>query len=59
MATFSSSPRHATQRLRGNFTVSRYRNRVSTQYLSFVGKIAGLVLALNVIPFVDPQVAQF
>jgi len=26
------------------------------KYLSFVGKIAGLVLALNVIPFVDPKI---
>jgi hypothetical protein len=26
------------------------------KYLSFVGKIAGLVSALNVIPFVDPKV---
>ena len=26
------------------------------KYLSFVGKIAGLVSALNVIPFVDPSV---
>ena len=26
------------------------------KYLSFVGKIAGLVSALNVIPFVDPMV---
>ena len=26
------------------------------KYLSFVGKIAGLVSALNVIPFVDPTV---
>jgi hypothetical protein len=26
------------------------------KYLSFVGKVAGLVSALNVIPFVDPTV---
>ena len=26
------------------------------KYLSFVGKVAGLVSALNVIPFVDPKV---
>jgi hypothetical protein len=26
------------------------------KYLSFVGKVAGFVSALNVIPFVDPQV---
>jgi hypothetical protein len=26
------------------------------KYLSFFGKIAGLVSALNVIPFVDPKV---
>jgi hypothetical protein len=26
------------------------------KYLSFVGKLAGLVSALNVIPFVDPKV---
>ncbi|NQX01712.1 hypothetical protein HQ447_13730 [bacterium] len=26
------------------------------KYLSFVGKIAGLVSALNVIPFVDPKI---
>ncbi len=26
------------------------------KYLSFVGKLAGFVSALNVIPFVDPQV---
>ena len=26
------------------------------KYLSFVGKIAGLVSAVNVIPFVDPAV---
>ena len=26
------------------------------KYLSFVGKIAGLVFAFNVIPFVEPQV---
>ena len=26
------------------------------KYLSFVGKIAGFVTALNVIPFVDPTV---
>jgi hypothetical protein len=26
------------------------------KYLSFVGKMAGFVSALNVIPFVDPQV---
>jgi membrane protein implicated in regulation of membrane protease activity len=26
------------------------------KYLSFVGKIAGLVSALNVIPFMDPKV---
>ena len=26
------------------------------KYLSFVGKIAGLVSALNVVPFVDPTV---
>jgi len=25
------------------------------KYLSFVGKLAGLVSALNVIPFVDPK----
>jgi hypothetical protein len=25
------------------------------KYLSYVGKLAGLVSALNVIPFVDPQ----
>ena len=28
----------------------------SLKYLSFVGKVAGLVSALNVIPFVDPAV---
>ena len=26
------------------------------KYLSFVGKVAGLVSALNVIPFVDPTI---
>jgi hypothetical protein len=26
------------------------------KYLSFIGKVAGLVSALNVIPFVDPAV---
>lgn len=26
------------------------------KYLSFVGKIAGFVSALNVIPFVDPKI---
>jgi hypothetical protein len=26
------------------------------KYLSFVGKVAGFVSAINVIPFVDPQV---
>jgi len=26
------------------------------QYLSFAGKLAGFVSALNVIPFVDPQI---
>jgi hypothetical protein len=26
------------------------------KYLSFVGKVAGLVSALNVIPFVDPKI---
>jgi len=26
------------------------------KYLSFVGKLAGFVSALNVIPFVDPKV---
>ena len=26
------------------------------KYLSFVGKVAGFVSTLNVIPFVDPQV---
>ncbi len=26
------------------------------KYLSFVGKVAGFVSALNVIPFVDPRV---
>jgi hypothetical protein len=26
------------------------------KYLSFVGKLAGLVSALNVIPFIDPKV---
>ena len=26
------------------------------KYLSFVGKVAGLIFALNVIPFVDPTV---
>ena len=26
------------------------------KYLSFVGKIAGIVSALNVIPFVDPAI---
>jgi hypothetical protein len=26
------------------------------KYLSFVGKVAGFVSALNAIPFVDPQV---
>ena len=26
------------------------------KYLSFVGKIAGLVSAINVIPFVDPAI---
>jgi hypothetical protein len=28
----------------------------SLKYLSYVGKFAGLVTALNVIPFVDPKV---
>jgi len=28
----------------------------SNQYPSFVGKVAGLVSALNVIPFVDPPI---
>ena len=26
------------------------------KYLSFVGKVAGLVSALNIIPFVDPKI---
>jgi hypothetical protein len=28
----------------------------SLKYLSYVGKIAGFVSALNVIPFVDPKI---
>ena len=30
--------------------------RSTLKYLSFVGKVAGLVSALNVIPFVDPAI---
>ena len=29
------------------------------KYLSFVGKVAGFVSALNVIPFVDPKIGVF
>ena len=29
------------------------------KYLSFVGKLAGVVSALNVLPFVDPKIGVF